>query len=167
MNAPTSTNRRRPLLLIAFIALPLVVGGISSALTANAMTQFGQFEQPPLSPPAWLFPVAWTILYMLMGLASYLIYLHVPKNAREHKMRMAALVIYGLQLTANFAWSLVFFGLNAYWIAFALLVVLWAHVLALVMLAIRLRATAGYALLPYLAWTTFAGYLNAGVAVLN
>ena len=81
-------------------------------------------------------------------------------------MRMAALVIYGLQLTANFAWSLVFFGLNAYWIAFALLVVLWAHVLALVMLAIRLRATAGYALLPYLAWTTFAGYLNAGVAVL-
>ncbi len=153
--------------LAASIAIPLVTGIISSWLTKDAMVRFGQLNQPPLSPPAWLFPVAWSVLYILMGVASYLIFVHEPQTSGEQRLRLVALVLYALQLAVNFAWSPVFFGLQAYWVALAMLVVMWAHILALVIIAFRLNPLAGACLVPYLAWSTFAGYLNAGVALLN
>lgn len=153
--------------LAAFIAIPLVTGTISSLLTMDAMTRFGDLNQPLLSPPAWLFPVAWTVLYVLMGVASYLIFTHVPQTDEERRLRLVALVLYALQLAVNFAWSPVFFGLQAYWVALAMLALMWAHILALVVIAFRLNTLTGACLVPYLAWSTFAGYLNAGVALLN
>ena len=81
--------------------------------------------------------------------------------------RRRALIVYGLQLTLNFCWSLVFFGLGAYWVAFAMLVVMWLHIAVLTVLAFRLDRVAGFMLVPYLAWTTFAGYLNVAIALMN
>ncbi|MDO4806136.1 MAG: TspO/MBR family protein [Coriobacteriales bacterium] len=153
--------------MFGLTALPLVVGGISSYLTSDAMIQFDSFRQPPLSPPAWLFPVVWTALYLLMGAASYLLFRYVPTNGTEATMRHAALIIYGAQLAINFAWSLVFFGAEAHWAAFVLLMLMWVMIIALVILSFRMSKAAGWMLVPYLAWTTFAAYLNLMIAILN
>ncbi|MBR5516726.1 MAG: tryptophan-rich sensory protein, partial [Firmicutes bacterium] len=85
--------------LLVCIAIPLLVGAISAFLTKNNMAMFGMINKPPLSPPAWLFPVVWTILYILMGIASYLVY------TSEKSVRVTtALKVYGLQLIFNFLW---------------------------------------------------------------
>lgn len=164
---PYGRPARHRLRTLGLIALPLGVGIVSSLLTSDAMAHFGRLHQPPLSPPAWLFPVAWTILYILMGAASDRLVRHVPADEGERTMRRTALVLYGLQLAVNFAWSLVFFGLGAYWVAFAMLVVMWLHIAVLTVLAFRLDRVAGLMLVPYLAWTTFAGYLNVAIALMN
>ena len=153
--------------MIGLTALPLMVGGVASFLTSDAMTQFNAFRQPPLAPPAWLFPVAWTILYLLMGAASYLLYAHRSANAREAKTRRTALAVYAVQLAINFAWSLVFFGAGNHWMAFVLLMVMWVMIIALVAMSFTLDRRAGWMLVPYLAWTTFAAYLNLSIAILN
>ncbi len=157
------------------VAIPLVVGGVSAALTMNSMQKFGAFNQPPLSPPAWLFPVAWTLLYILMGVASYLIYTAYRANkgkrsaesAKKAKMAKATLVIYGVQLIFNFLWSIFFFKLGLRWFALGWIVVMWAMILAITIMSYRLNKGAFWCLLPYLLWVTFATYLNAGVAILN
>ncbi len=153
--------------LIGITLLPLAVGGVSSLLTSDAMAQFGRMVQPPLSPPAWLFPVAWTMLYVLMGLASWRIFASEPQTTEAADARKVAIGIYVVQLALNFLWSLVFFGAGLYWAALVVLLVMWALIIALVVLARRIDRTASLLLLPYLAWTTFAAYLNIGVAVLN
>ena len=153
--------------LVGLVAVPLVTGGVSSLLTADAMAQFGRMAQPPLSPPAWLFPVAWTLLYVLMGVASWLIFVAEPKAADDARVRKLALVVYAVQLALNFSWSLVFFGAQLYWVALVVLLAMWALIIALVVLARRVSRPASMLLVPYLAWSTFAAYLNLGVAVLN
>ena len=101
---------------IIAVLMPLVIGGISALLTKNAMSEFKSLNQPFLSPPAWLFPVAWTILYILMGIASYLIYKN--KNVFFYKERDNALILYIIQLIFNFLWSIIFFNMKQYEFAF-------------------------------------------------
>lgn len=150
------------LLFIACVALPLVVGGVSAALTGDAMSKFGQFNQPPLSPPAWLFPVAWSILYILMGIASFLIIIAKTKNKKA-----GTLTIYGVQLAFNFAWSLIFFLAEQYWIAFFWLITMWLMIIVLTVKAKKFSMAAMWMLMPYILWTTFAAYLNISIAILN
>ena len=150
------------------ILIPLGGGFLISLLTRNAMGQFGAFNQPPLAPPAWLFPVAWTILYVLMGIASYLIYLKFISGKKSEKSSSrTALVIYGAQLILNFVWTPLFFNANLYWAAFAVLVVMWLLELALIIKTFKLSRPAFWCLLPYLLWTTFAAYLNIAITILN
>lgn len=150
------------------IAAPLGGGFLISLLTRDAMGQFGSFNQPPLAPPAWLFPVAWTILYILMGLASYLICLVYMNGKKSEKMPARnALIIYSVQLVLNFMWTPIFFNAGLYWLAFAVLVAMWALEIALLAKSYKLSRAAFWCLLPYLLWTTFAAYLNIGIAVLN
>lgn len=149
--------------LILCLAIPLAVGGISTILTREAMEKFQTLQQPPLSPPAWLFPVVWTMLYLLMGLASYLI---VTARAPERQKRKAILV-YAVQLAMNFCWSLIYFNAKMYLIALFWLLVMWALIIWLCMLAWDIRRSATWCLLPYLAWVTFAAYLNFGIYLLN
>lgn len=163
---PVRTTRNY-IAMFGLVALPLVVGGIASYFTSDAMAQFGAFRQPPLAPPAWLFPVAWTALYLLMGTASYLLYALVPADNKQAQMRRMALGIYAVQLVINFAWSLVFFGANAHWLAFGLLMTMWALIITLVVLSFRISKAAGWMLVPYLVWTTFAAYLNLMIGILN
>lgn len=149
--------------LIISLAIPLAVGGLSALLTRNSMEAFQNLNQPPLSPPGWLFPVVWTVLYLLMGLASYLVYV----NGRNRRMVQNALFVYGVQLFFNFLWSIIFFNQERYLFAFFWLLALWVLILITLILFYRIHKPAGLLLIPYLLWVTFAGYLNLGVALLN
>lgn len=149
------------------IAVPLAVGGLSAALCGNAMSSFQQMNQPPLSPPAWLFPVAWTILYILMGLASYLVWSTRGSSSAGKSQIRSWLTVYGISLFFNFCWSPVFFLFKWYWFALIWLLALWAMILYMVIKARTLRLSAMWLMLPYLLWVTFAAYLNAGIAILN
>ncbi len=152
---------------VGFIVFPLVIGLISSALTGDAMMSFGKLNQPPLAPPAWLFPVAWTILYILMGVASYLIYQLKPRAKKEKNLRKAELIVYFVQLFFNFMWTLLFFKWELRFFAFGWLIVMWGMILALIIMAFKNRKAAAWCLLPYILWCTFAAYLNIMIAVLN
>ena len=150
-----------------FILLPLVLGVISSAITGSAMMTFGRLNQPPLAPPAWLFPIAWTILYILMGVASYLIYRLKPKTKAEKNLKKAELIVYFVQLFFNFMWTIFFFRLEMRWFAFGWLIVMWLMILALICMCAKNRKAAAWCLVPYLLWCTFASYLNIMIAILN
>ena len=145
------------------IAIPLVVGGVSAWLTMNSMETFEKLNQPPLSPPGWLFPVVWTVLFVLMGMGSYL----VVESEAPQTIKKPALWTYGIQLAFNFLWTIVFFNLQWFLFAFVWLVVLWLLILATLIQFYRIRKAAGYLLIPYLLWVAFAGYLNFGVYLLN
>lgn len=149
--------------LVICLAIPLVVGGAAGLLTMNSMEAFEALNQPPLSPPGWLFPVVWTVLYVLMGIASYLV--SVSDAPQEEKAR--ALWTYGIQLAFNFLWPIAFFNLKWYLSAFLWLVILWILILITALRFGRIRKPAGYLLVPYLLWVAFAGYLNLGIYLLN
>ena len=149
--------------LLLCLGLPLAVGGLAAFLTRGSMKIFENLNQPPLSPPGWLFPVVWTVLYALMGLASFLV---LTSGAEQVKIRRA-LGVYLAQLGFNFLWSILFFNLEVYLAAFFWLVGLWALVLVTMVLFYKIRPVAGDLMLPYLLWVTFAGYLNYGVYLLN
>ena len=146
--------------LISCIAIPLAVGGISAFLTWDGMQTFQALNKPALAPPAWLFPVAWTILYILMGIASYL----VLTSGKPNKL---ALALYSAQLIFNFFWSIIFFGLERYLFAFIWLALLWLLILLTTISFYKISKPAGYLMLPYLLWVTFAGYLNFSIYLLN
>lgn len=149
--------------LLKCIAIPLLVGGVSAFLSGGGMQSFGMLTQPPLSPPGWLFPVVWTILYILMGIASWLVW---TSNANKQDI-FYALMVYGRQLFVNFFWSIFFFRLHWYLFAFVWLLLLWGLILANILVFYPIRKTAAYLLIPYLVWVTFAGYLNLGIWYLN
>ncbi len=150
-------------LLIICLAVPLAVGGIAGLISGGAMRDFDKLNKPPFSPPGWLFPVAWTVLYLLMGLASYL----VLTSGKSPKVIKRAIILYGIQLAFNFLWTIFFFNLSAYLFAFIWLVALWGLIDATTFLFQRISNKAGYLLLPYIAWVGFAGYLNLSIYLLN
>lgn len=146
--------------LITCIAIPLAVGSLSSLLTQNSMAVFESINKPALAPPGWIFPVVWTVLYILMGISSYLV-------LTSKKPNDAALAVYGIQLAFNFLWPIIFFNLKLYLFAFLWLVLLWLLILITVILFYRISKPAGYLLLPYLLWVSFAGCLNFMIYLLN
>ena len=149
--------------LLICIAIPLAVGGLSALLTGGMMADYGQLNQPPFSPPGWVFPVVWTILYVLMGWASYrVLAAGVPAEQKRN-----ALLVYGAQLAVNFLWSIVFFRLELRLTAFFVILALWILIYATIRLFSRIDEKAGDLLLPYLLWVTFAAYLNLGAFLLN
>lgn len=148
--------------LLKSIALPLAVGGVSALISMDAMQSFGSLNQPPLSPPAWLFPLVWSILYVLMGIASYLV-LVSDKPARAK----TALTVYGVQLFFNFFWSIIFFNFEAYLFAFIWLIILWLLIIVNTVLFFGINKTAGFLMIPYILWVTFAAYLNLAIYLIN
>lgn len=149
--------------LLSALAIPLLVGWFSSFLTSDAMKQYQSFSKPLLSPPGWLFPVVWTILYLMMGLASY----YVVTSATEKEERWKALAFYGGQLALNFFWSILFFHYQSYLLAFFWLIALWVTVLLTAIRFYRIHKLSGFLLIPYILWLTFAGYLNFAVYQLS
>ena len=146
---------------ILLLCLPLAVGGLAAALTMGSMAQYSALPQPPLAPPPWVFPVAWTALYLLMGLASRRIYrLHTDESRRALRLHYA-------QLGANFVWPLLFFRAGEYAVAFWWLLFLLALAAAEMASFRRLDRTAGRLLVPYLAWLAFTAYLNYAVVRLT
>ena len=142
------------------VLLALGVGGLS-ALISGGMDAFDTLIKPPLSPPGWLFPVAWSILYVLMGIAAGLVQTSGDRDSG------AALTAYYVQLALNFLWSPIFFGLG--WIGFA---AVWLALLTVAVYVTKRRfcaisPVAGWLLVPYLLWCLFALYLNLGFVILN
>lgn len=149
--------------LVLCLAIPLAVGAASAFLTRDGMEAFKTLNKPPLSPPDWVFPVVWTILFILMGIASYLVW---TSGARRRAIK-SALTVYGVQLAFNFLWTIIYFNLSRLFIAFVWLLLLWALILVTTLRFYRLRKSAGYLMLPYLLWVAFAGYLNLAIYLLN
>ncbi len=143
------------------IAIPLGVGALSSFLTMDKMEDFSALRQPPLSPPDALFPIVWTILFILMGIGSAMVFLSRDRD------RTGALTVYGLQLVVNFFWTILFFNLGERLLALFWIILLIALVIWMIVRFYKIEKTAAYLQLPYLAWLLFATYLNAGVWFLN
>lgn len=150
-------------LLFICIVIPLAVGVVSGLLTRNSMETFALVEKPPLAPPGWLFPVVWTILYILMGVSSYII---LASDAPQEKIS-DAIKIYTYQLVVNFLWPTFFFNFGWYFFSFLWLLLLWGLVFLMIRKFYDISRIAAYMNVPYLVWLTFAGYLNAGVWLLN
>lgn len=149
--------------LLLCIAIPLAVGGLSTLVTGNTMERFQELVKPPLSPPGWLFPVVWTVLYALMGWASY----RILESDAPDKEKKKALILYGVQLFLNFIWSPVFFRWELRLTAFFILLALWISIYLTMRKFAAIDETAADLLLPYILWVTFAAYLNLGIFLLN
>ena len=139
---------------IFLTVLPLAVGGAAAVLTMDAMAQYSALPQPPFAPPTWVFPVVWTVLYLLMGAASRRVYRLGTQESRN------ALMLYYVQLAVHFVWPLLYFRAQEYAVAFWWLLLLLALVLAALSAFSRLDKAAGRLLMPYAAWLLFAAYLN-------
>ena len=143
--------------LILTFAIALA-GGV---VTYIGMPGFKEAAQPALSPPAFLFPIVWTLLFAIMAFGAAVVYDSENRNSPK------ALFVYALQLAMNFWWCVLFFGFRLYLFAFIWLVLLWAAVLVMIILFTRINKLAGLLQILYLLWLTFAAYLNFGVWMLN
>lgn len=147
-------------LLIALI-IPLAVGGLAAFASGSFSERYAVMNKPPASPPGWLFPIVWTVLYLMMGYAAYIVSMTGGANRQE------AMTAYYLQLALNFLWPVLFFRFRLYTVAIFELLLLIAAVIVMVIRFSHIDERAGYLTLPYLIWLCFALYLNIGVAVLN
>lgn len=147
--------------LLISILISLGVGVAAGLLTRNSVTDYALLNKPAFSPPAWLFPLVWGILYVLMGISSYLIYESVCSN------RSRALRLYGIQLAVNFLWPILFFNLKLYILAFIWILLLWVLIIAMILSFYRCNKTAAYLQIPYFLWVTFATLLTFAVANMN
>ena len=146
-----------------WIILAEAVGALSGWLTRDGMKAYTEtIAQPPLSPPSWIFPIVWTILYALMGIGAARVSL-APKS----KERSLGLNLFVIQLIVNFFWSPIFFNAQAFGTALLWLILLWLLVLAMILVFRKVDKSAGNIQIPYLLWLTFAAYLNYGVWQLN
>ncbi|MBQ3427596.1 MAG: tryptophan-rich sensory protein [Clostridia bacterium] len=146
------------------IAIPLAVGGLSAFLSRGGMDAYQLVIQPPLSPPMWLFPVVWSLLYILMGIGSGIVWL---RRENDPEATLSALIVYGFQLVVNFFWSIIFFNMQAFLFAFIWLALLWLLIIAMIVKFSRISRAAAWLQVPYLLWVTFAGYLTLMVWLLN
>jgi len=146
--------------LIGCLLLAFAPGAIGGRFQPGEW--YTALAKPALTPPGWVFPVAWTLLYATMGVALFLVW-----RRRDAPGRTLALAAFAAQLVLNAAWSWLFFGLRRPDLAFIDIVALWLLILASTVLFWRIRPAAGALLLPYLAWVGFASYLNLMLWRLN
>ncbi len=136
------------------ILIPLAVGSLSALISGN-MSIYSSLNKPFLSPPTYIFPIVWTILYILMGISSYIIF--VSGNVNSTK----ALKIYALQLFFNFCWSI------QYLLAFIWLILLIILIIIMIQRFYEINTFAAYLQIPYLIWCIFAAFLNYIILMMN
>ena len=146
------------------ILIALGVGALSALLTRESMDIYSELRTPPLSPPSILFPIVWTILYILMGISAAMIY--TEKNSPS-KARSSALATYASSLVVNFSWSIIFFNFRALLFAFIWLIFLFYLIIKTITSYKKIKPLAAYLQIPYALWVAFAGYLNFGIWILN
>lgn len=145
------------------VAIALGVGGLSGLLSMGGMEAYAtSVLKPNLTPPGWLFPVVWSVLYVLMGISAAIVWLSDESTARSRGLNL-----YVAQLIVNFFWSLIFFNAQAFGFAVIWLLLLWVLVLLMILQFYKVNRLAALLQIPYLVWLTFAAYLNIGVWVLN
>ena len=146
------------------IAAALAVGGLSALFTAGNMDIYSRIVQPPFAPPSVLFPIVWTLLYVLMGVGAAMIYLKKEENPEAVRN---ALVTYAVSLFLNFFWSIIFFNMQNFLFAFVWIILLWISILATILQYRKINPLAAALQIPYLLWVTFAAYLNLVIFILN
>ena len=145
------------------LAIPLLVGGLSAFIIRNDINIYDSVNNPPLSPPRLVFPVVWSILYILMGISFYLIWnKDIPRLNKKF-----AIIFFIIQLALNFIWSPVFFTMQNFLLAFVIIILLWLATLAMIISFCKISVPAAVLQIPYILWLTFAAYLNYGVYLLN
>lgn len=146
------------------IVFTLLVGGISGLLIRDGINAYdANIIKPPLTPPNLVFPIVWSILYLLMGIGiARILTIDGPQ-----RLKTRTLLVYIAQLFFNFCWSLIFFNAQAFLFAFIWLIALWILILIMILLFAKQSKWAAWLQLPYLIWVSFAGYLNLGVWILN
>jgi tryptophan-rich sensory protein len=150
--------------LLLAVAIPLLVGGISGFATARGVQDwYPSLIKPSFNPPSWVFGPVWTLLYVMMGVAAFLVW---EKGADRDLVR-AGLVLFAIQLALNGLWSVLFFGMRLPGVAFMEIILLWGAIAATAYLFWRAVPAAGLLLLPYLAWVGFASVLNGAIWFLN
>ena len=148
--------------LIISIAISLGIGALSSLfLGGDTKEYYMSLSRPPLSPPSIVFPIVWTILYILMGISAYLVY---KSNCKE---KNTALILYGVQLFINFMWTILFFKLHLMLFSFIWLLLLIFVLILLFKKFYSCSKIAAYLLITYILWCMFAAYLNLGIFILN
>ncbi len=149
--------------LIIFVVSAELVGALAGILAGNSFDFYKGLAKPPLSPPGWIFPVIWTILYALMGISAYIIHASDADNDKKRN----SFIIYGAQLAVNFFWTIAFFRLRSIGLSVGVILLLLVLITAMIIRFRRVSIAAAYLNIPYLLWTIFASYLNIGVFVLN
>jgi len=146
------------------IAIPLTVGLLSALLTKDNMNIYSEIVKPPLAPPAILFPIVWSILYVLMGVSSAQI---CTRTEKMPERRTKAFKFYTISLILNFGWSIIFFNIKEFFYAFLWLLVLLYFIIRTILEYRKIYSLAAYLQIPYAVWVAFAGYLNIAIAILN
>jgi benzodiazapine receptor len=155
---------KRAIGIVVSVIVCELAGVIGSLFTTPSIPGwYAGLTKPPFNPPSWVFAPVWTILYALMGLAAYLVYEEGFKKREVKK----ALSVFAAQLLLNTLWSIVFFGAHMIFGAAVVIVVLWAMILATILLFRRISRAAAYLLVPYILWVSFAAVLNVSLYVLN
>ena len=152
------TNIKR--LAIALV-IPLALGGLAALLTASAMGIYSEIVKPVLAPPSIVFPIVWTILYVLMGISSYRVF---ESHCAE---REGALTTYAVSLILNVLWPILFFLARAFWLSFVCILALDLSVAITLKKYKPCDKIAYYLQIPYLIWVLFATYLNLAIAIMN
>lgn len=148
--------------IIISLLISLGIGELSGFITMQDSKTFPEkFNQSVLTPPSWVFPVVWFILYTLMGISAAIVY------KSKDELKSYSLITYGTQLTLNFFWSIFFFKGNQFQISFSCIVILILLVMAMILLFFRCSHPAAYLQIPYLIWLLFASYLTYIVCILN
>jgi translocator protein len=162
-SARNSTIQSYPKLAAA-ILLCVIVGSIGSLVTVTGPgSWYAMLQKPFFTPPGWLFAPMWITLFVLMGTALYLIW----ESGTERREVKIALGIFGVQFALNVIWSFLFFGLRSPGLGLIDIVLLWGMIAAAIMAFYRVRKSAGYLLIPYIAWVTIALALNGAVFFMN
>ena len=146
--------------LIIIIIITFIVGSFFSFFTMNNMDTFKELKKP-VNVPGVLFPVVWSILYLLMSISCYII------TTKDDKNKDNAIIWYGIQLFINSLWSLIFFGFSAYLFSFIWILLLLAIVIIMIVKFYKIDKMAAYLNIPYVLWILFAGFLNLGIYILN
>jgi len=144
------------------ILISELVGGLSALLTKGGMDLFATVNKPPLTPPSIAFPIVWSILFAIMGISAAIVYMAPPSKAKTY-----GIIIYVLQLSVNFFWSIFFFNLQAFGFSFFWLLLLIGLIVAMILEFYKVNKIAAYLQLPYLIWTAFAAYLTFNIWQLN
>jgi benzodiazapine receptor len=148
--------------LVGWLVVSFITAAIGGAASVNAAPFYGQLVRPEWAPPSFLFGPVWTILYILMGIAAWLVW-----RVGGFRAARSALVLFLVQLALNALWSWLFFAWQRGGLAFADILLLWVLIVATIVLFWRVRPLAGVLLVPYLLWVTFASALNYAIWRLN
>jgi benzodiazapine receptor len=150
--------------LVIAIAIPVLIGGISGFFTVSGVESWYQtIQKPSWNPPNWIFGPVWTTLYVMMGIALWLVW----KEDTSRELKMIAFILFGVQLILNFLWSFIFFKLEQPGFAFLEILFMWVAILATIFAFAQVNKAAAWLLVPYISWVSFAAILNFTIWRLN